>query len=141
MKRGFPRARVFPGPSALDFSSGNTIRIVTNLRAMTTAGRRVRHLAQSKGDFPGETSSAVCERARPVAGDRLHTLVMTDGPRPIAIYDGTTCQEILPPQLATAGDIFTSIFINGLINSVDLKSAAAEACRLTCAWLRRKNDI
>jgi len=83
----------------------------------------------------------------PVVGDRLHILVMTDGPRPIAIYDGTTCQEILPPQLPIlrdtigAGDSFTGIFIDGLINSVDLKSAAAEACRLTCAWLRRTNDI
>jgi sugar/nucleoside kinase (ribokinase family) len=72
---------------------------------------------------------------------------MTDGPRPIATYDGTTCLEILPPQLPAlrdtigAGDSFTGIFINGLMNGVDLKSAATEASRLTCAWLRRKNDI
>ena len=101
----------------------------------------------SKGDFPGETLPAVWERARLVAGDRLHTLVMTDGPRPISIYDGTTCQEVQPPQLATlrdtigAGDCFTGIFINGLMNRLDLKSAAAEASQLTSAWLRRKNDI
>ena len=101
----------------------------------------------SKGDLPGETLPAVWERARLVCGDRLHNLVITDGPRPISIYDGATCQHIQPPQLATlrdtigAGDCFTGFLINGLMNRVDLKSAAAEACRLTSAWLRRKNDV
>jgi sugar/nucleoside kinase (ribokinase family) len=101
----------------------------------------------SKGDFSGETLPAVWDRARLIAGDRLHSLVMTDGPRPISIYDGATCQEIQPPVLATvrdtigAGDCFTGIFINGLMNRLDLKSAAAEASQLTSAWLRRKNDI
>jgi sugar/nucleoside kinase (ribokinase family) len=100
----------------------------------------------SKGDFPGETLQAVWERARLVAGDRLHTLVMTDGPRPISIYDGTTCQDIQPPELVTvrdtigAGDCFTGSLINGLMKRIDLKSAAVEASRLTSAWLRRRND-
>lgn len=101
----------------------------------------------SQGDFPDETLPAVWERARLVCGHRLRTLVITDGPRPVSIYDGATCQQVQPRQLAPlrdtigAGDCFTGCLINGLMNRADLTSAAAEACRLTSAWLRRKNDV
>ncbi len=92
----------------------------------------------------GETH-AIWERAREIAGTRLRTLVLTDGPRPISLYDGQKLTHVEPLRRIDvvntigAGDCFTGAFISELLGGRDLQAAAAEASRLTAEWLHQRN--
>lgn len=99
----------------------------------------------SRADFPGEDTHRLWDRAALIAGPRLKTLVLTDGPRPISLYDGSVLDHVTPlkkvsvPDTIGAGDCFTGIFLHGLLQGLSLAVSAEEASRRTADWLHERS--
>ncbi|MDX8531902.1 PfkB family carbohydrate kinase [Mesorhizobium sp. VK25A] len=95
----------------------------------------------SHADFPGQDIHRVWDRAAAVAGPRLTTLVLTDGVRPILLYDGGKPRHVRPlkqvcvPDTIGAGDCFAGIFLHGLLRRLSLDDAAEQASLRTAEWL------
>ena len=98
----------------------------------------------SRADFPGEDTQAIWERASLIAGPRLKTLVLTDGTRPISLYDGEALNQVTPlkqisvPDTIGAGDCFTGIFLHGLLQGLSLAVSAKQASQQTADWLSER---
>ena len=99
----------------------------------------------SRADFPGEETHHVWERASRIAGPRLRTLVLTDGMRPISLYDGKALKHVTPlkqvrvPDTIGAGDCFTGIFLHGLLQGLIPELAAEQASQQTAEWLLERS--
>ncbi|MFA6154476.1 PfkB family carbohydrate kinase [Mesorhizobium sp.] len=99
----------------------------------------------SRADFPGEDTHRVWERAALIAGPRLKTLVLTDGTRPISLYDGSVLRHVTPlrqvsvPDTIGAGDCFTGIFLHGLLQGLSLEASAEQASQATAEWLSQRH--
>jgi sugar/nucleoside kinase (ribokinase family) len=99
----------------------------------------------SRTDVAGKEMDAVWEQAREIAGTRLRTLVLTDGPGPISLYDGQSLTHVEPPtkidvvNTLGAGDSFAGCFVSELLRGKDLPAAAAGASRLTAGWLSQRD--
>jgi len=99
----------------------------------------------SRADFPGEDTRAIWERATGIAGPRLRTLVLTDGMRPISLYDGKALNHVTPlkqvsvPDTIGAGDCFTGIFLHGLLQGLSLELSAEQASQQTAEWLSQRS--
>ncbi|WP_169055488.1 PfkB family carbohydrate kinase [Rhizobium sp. P44RR-XXIV] len=84
------------------------------------------------------------QRAGQIAGPRLKMLVLTDGPRPISLFDGSTTIEVEPAAKVDtantigAGDRFAGAFLFALLAGLEPAAAAREASRVTAEWLRRR---
>lgn len=82
-------------------------------------------------------------RARAIAGPRLKMLVLTDGPRPVTLFDGRNVVEVAPAPTVHvkntigAGDRFSGAFLHALLDGETAASAATRASRQTADWLRR----
>ena len=98
----------------------------------------------SRADFPGEDTQVIWERASLIAGPRLKTLVLTDGTRPISLYDGKALNQVTPlkqisvPDTIGAGDCFTGIFLHGLLQGLSLAVSAKQASQRTADWLSER---
>lgn len=99
----------------------------------------------SRADFAGQDTQGIWERAMGIAGPRLRTLVLTDGARPISLYDGKTLNHVTPlkqvsvPDTIGAGDCFTGIFLHGLLGGLSLELSAEQASRQTAEWLAERS--
>ena len=99
----------------------------------------------SRADFPDEDTHRIWERAAAIAGPRLTTLVLTDGTRPISLYDGKVMNHVTPLKQVSvqdtigAGDCFTGIFLHGLLQGLSLKMSAEQASQQTAEWLSKRS--
>ncbi|MET2828201.1 PfkB family carbohydrate kinase [Mesorhizobium shangrilense] len=99
----------------------------------------------SRADFPEEDTHRIWERAAAIAGPRLRTLVLTDGTRPISLYDGKVLNHVTPLKQVSvqdtigAGDCFTGIFLHGLLRGLSLKISAEQASQQTAEWLSSRS--
>ncbi|BAB49464.1 MULTISPECIES: carbohydrate kinase family protein [Mesorhizobium] len=99
----------------------------------------------SRADFPGEDVQGIWERASRIAGPRLRTLVLTDGMRPISLYDGKALNHVTPlkqvsvPDTIGAGDCFTGIFLHGLLQGLIPELSAEQASQQTAEWLSERS--
>ena len=72
-------------------------------------------------------------------------MVLTDGPRPIILFDGSTAIEVeAAAKVDTAntigaGDRFAGAFLFALLQGLEPKVATREASRVTADWLRRRS--
>ncbi len=99
----------------------------------------------SRADFPGEDTHRIWERAAAIAGPRLRTLLLTEGTRPISLYDGKVLSHVTPLKQVSvadtigAGDCFTGIFLHGLLQGLSLEASAEQACQQTAEWLGERS--
>ena len=83
-------------------------------------------------------------RAGQIAGPRLKMLVLTDGPRSITLFDGSTTIEVEPAakidtaNTIGAGDRFAGALLFALLEGLEPAAAAREASRVTAEWLHRR---
>ncbi|WP_421914217.1 PfkB family carbohydrate kinase [Mesorhizobium sp.] len=98
----------------------------------------------SRADFPDEDTHGIWARASLIAGPRMRTLVLTDGTRPISLYDGKVLSQVTPlkqvsvPDTIGAGDCFTGIFLHGLLQGASLEISAEQASQQTAEWLSER---
>lgn len=117
--------------------------VVSQLPLRPATPRPADYVVTSRNDV-GEEPPEVWRRAIDLTGSCLKMLVLTDGPRPITLYDGSRSIHVEPaPAVQSvstigAGDRFSGAFLFALLNGRDAASAAAEASRLTADWLRRR---
>lgn len=84
------------------------------------------------------------QRAGQIAGPRLKMLVLTDGTRPISLFDGSATIEVEPAAKVDtantigAGDRFAGAFLFALLEGLEPAAAVREASRVTAEWLRRR---
>jgi len=99
----------------------------------------------SSRDDAADGIKNVWQRAQAIAGPRLKMLVLTDGPRPITLFDGHNAIEVDPaPAVAVkstigAGDRFSGAFLLALLDGLMPAAAASRASHQTADWLRRAN--
>ncbi|WP_162950371.1 PfkB family carbohydrate kinase [Rhizobium jaguaris] len=120
--------------------------IVSQLPLDPATPRPADFVITSRSDVSNDISAA-WHRARQVCGPRLRTLVVTDGPRPITLFDGRSNTNIQPPATVEAtdtigaGDRFAGSFLLAILQGHAPSSAAFEASRVTVDWLREKRLI
>ena len=93
------------------------------------------------GDIPG-----AWRRAADVAGARLKSLIITNGPDPIAIHDGVSFRHIAASRVdgastsLGAGDHFAGVLLHALLNGLELADAVHAAAVETAKWLERRRE-
>jgi len=118
--------------------------VISQLPLRTASPRPADIVIGSRADFPGEDMQGIWERASHIAGPRLKTLVLTDGTRPISLYDGKALSHVTPlkrvsvPDTIGAGDCFTGIFLHGLLQGLSLAVSAEQASQQTAEWLSER---
>ncbi|WP_322415478.1 PfkB family carbohydrate kinase [Mesorhizobium huakuii] len=127
-------------------ASLRTIPLVVSQFPLRSASPRPADIViGSRADFPGEDTQAIWERASGIAGPRLRTLVLTDGTRPISLYDGKALNQVTPlkqvcvPDTIGAGDCFTGIFLHGLLQGLSPELSAEQASQQTAEWLSQRS--
>lgn len=123
-------------------ASLETIPLVVSQFPLRSASPRPADIViGSRADFPGEDTHRLWDRVALTAGPRLKTLVLTDGARPISLYDGRTLRHVTPlkqvsvPDTIGAGDCFTGAFLHGLLRGLSLEISAEQASQRTAEWL------
>lgn len=127
-------------------ASLRTIPLIISQFPLRSASHRPADIViGSRADFPGEDTRGIWERASLIAGPRLRTLVLTDGMRPISLYDGKALNHVTPlrqvsvPDTIGAGDCFTGIFLHGLLRGLSLELCAEQASQQTAEWLSQRS--
>lgn len=119
--------------------------VVSQFPLKPATHRPADYVISSRDDVSDDLTLA-WRRAAEVAGRRLKMLVLTDGPRPITLFDGSGALEVEPAErVATAntigaGDRFAGAFLFALLQGQTPAAAAWEASRITAEWLRRRAD-
>lgn len=119
--------------------------VVSQLPLRPADPRPADYIITSRADV-GEDIGAVWKKALALSGTRLKTLVMTDGPRPVTLYDGQTAVDIsIPPAVRThstigAGDRFCGAFLFALLEGADAVKATELASRSATSWLSRQHQ-
>ena len=126
-------------------ASLRTIPLVISQFPLRSASNRPADIViGSRADFPGEDTRGIWERASLIAGPRLRTLVLTDGLRPISLYDGKALSHVTPlkqvsvPDTIGAGDCFAAIFLDGLLQGLTPGLSAERASQQTAEWLSER---
>lgn len=103
------------------------------------------YVISSRDDVADDLTLA-WQRAGQIAGPRLKMLVLTNGTRPITLFDGLKAVEVEPAAKVDtantigAGDRFAGSFLFALVEGQAPAAAAYEASRITAEWLRRRGD-
>ncbi|NTJ67951.1 carbohydrate kinase [Agrobacterium rhizogenes] len=103
------------------------------------------YVISSRDDVPDDLALA-WQRAGQIAGSRLKMLVLTDGTRPITLFDGSQTVEVAPADRIDttntigAGDRFAGSFLFALLEGKAPAAAAQDASRITADWLRRRGN-
>ena len=123
-----------------------TIPLVVSQFPLRSASARPADIViGSRADFAGEDTHRIWDRAALIAGPRLKTLVLTDGTRPISLYDGSVLRHVTPLKQVSvvdtigAGDCFTGVFLHGLLQGQSLEAAAEQASQSTAEWLSERS--
>ncbi|TSE00554.1 carbohydrate kinase [Mesorhizobium intechi] len=127
-------------------ASLRTIPLVVSQFPLRSASPRPADIViGSRADFPGEDTPGIWERASRIAGPRLRTLVLTEGLRPILLYDGKALNHVTPlkqvcvPDTIGAGDCFAGIFLHGLLQGLIPELSAEQASQQTAEWLSERS--
>lgn len=127
-------------------ASLRTIPLVVSQFPLRSASPRPADIViGSRADLPGEDTQGIWQRASVIAGPRLKMLVLTDGTRPISLYDGKALNHVTPlrqvsvPDTIGAGDCFTGIFLHGLLRGLSLELSAEQASQQTAEWLSERS--
>ncbi|TXI05056.1 MAG: carbohydrate kinase [Rhizobium sp.] len=119
--------------------------VVTQFPLRPATPRPSDYVISSRDDVPDDLALA-WQRARQIAGSRLKMLVLTDGPRPITLFDGSQTVEVAPADRVDttntigAGDRFAGSFLFALLEGKAPAAAAQDASGITADWLRRRGD-
>jgi sugar/nucleoside kinase (ribokinase family) len=127
-------------------ASLDTVSLVLSQFPLYSAAKRPADIViGSRADFPGKEVHELWAKATLIAGPRLKHLVLTDGSRPITIYDGIVPRKVTPLKLVSvrdtigAGDSFAGIFLHCLLNGDSLEAAADFASCHTADWLSERS--
>lgn len=121
---------------------GDIPLVVSQLPLRPATPRPADYVVTSRTDAADDLES-VWKRAQALAGPRLQGLVLTDGPRPMILFDGSRTIHVGPAPTVRvantigAGDRFSGAFLFALLGGRDPVSALAEASRVTADWLRQ----
>ncbi|MBN8950607.1 MULTISPECIES: PfkB family carbohydrate kinase [unclassified Rhizobium] len=119
--------------------------VVSQFPLRPATPRPADYVISSRDDVPDDLTLA-WQRAGQIAGSRLKMLILTDGTRPITLFDGLKSVEIEPAAKVDtantigAGDRFAGSFLFALVEGRTPAAAAREASRITAEWLRRRGD-
>lgn len=117
--------------------------VLTQFPLRPATPRPADYVISSRDDVPDDLTLA-WQRAGQIAGSRLKMLVLTDGTRPITLFDGSHAVEVEPAAKVDttdtigAGDRFAGSFLFALLQGQAPAAAAREASRITAEWLRRR---
>lgn len=119
--------------------------VVSQFPLRPATPRPADYVISSRDDVPDDFALG-WQRARHIAGSRLKMLVLTDGTRPIMLFDGSQTVEVAPadridtPNTIGAGDRFAGSFLFALLEGKTAAAAALEASRITAEWLHQRGD-
>ncbi|ENN88652.1 Ribokinase [Rhizobium freirei PRF 81] len=119
--------------------------VVSQFPLKPATPRPADYVISSRDDVSDDLTLA-WQRARQIAGSRLKMLVLTDGTRPIILFDGSDAVEVQPAERIDtantigAGDRFAGSFLFALLQGQTPAAAAWDASRITAEWLRRRGD-
>lgn len=117
--------------------------VVSQLPLGTATPRPADYIVTSRDDM-GHDIAAIWRAATGIAGARLRALVVTDGPHPVTVYDGTAeTHVVIGPRVTTAsaigaGDRFCGAFLLALLDGTVIADAVVQAARFVAAWLKRQ---
>ena len=120
--------------------------VLSQLPLRPATPRPADYIISSRDDAADEIE-IVWQRAQAIAGPRLKMLVLTDGPRPINLFDGQDAIEVAtaPPvpvkSTIGAGDRFSGAFLYALLDGETVVAAATRASHQTADWLRLRAGI
>ncbi len=120
--------------------------VISQLPLRPATARPADYVVSSRADA-GPDIAATWTRASTLAGARLKALVITDGPRPVTVYDGamsstvdTTPIDGLRSSIG-AGDRFCGALLLALLDGKQIAEAVAIASSNTADWLRRQPSV
>ncbi|MGG6894250.1 PfkB family carbohydrate kinase [Rhizobium sp. BR 315] len=119
--------------------------VVSQFPLKPATPRPADYVISSRDDVSDDLALA-WQRARQIAGSRLKMLVLTDGPRPITLFDGSDAVEVEPAaridtaNTIGAGDRFAGAFLFALLQGQTPAAAVWDASRITAEWLRQRDD-
>ena len=119
--------------------------VVSQLPIRPATPRPADYVISSRADAADEVEM-IWQRAGKAARGRLQMLVLTDGPRPITLFDGQKTVHVDPaPSVRVrstigAGDCFSGAFLSALLKGGEADVAATEASHVTADWLRRREN-
>ncbi|MDQ0473068.1 PfkB family carbohydrate kinase [Labrys wisconsinensis] len=117
--------------------------VISQLPLRPATVRPADYVVSSRADV-GPDVGAVWTRATALAGSRLKALVVTDGPRPVTIHDGTTSVTVATKPVdglrssIGAGDRFCGALALALLDGLGIAGAVAMASGRTADWLARQ---
>jgi sugar/nucleoside kinase (ribokinase family) len=132
-----------PGAALLDVLS-QTPLVVSQLPLTPATSRPADYVISSLDDVGGDIPGA-WRRAVDVAGTRLKSLIVTNGPDPIAIHDGASSRHIAASRVSAAcnslgaGDHFAGVLLHALLDGPELTEAVHAAAVATAKWLERRH--
>ncbi len=119
--------------------------VLSQLPLTPFTARPADYVISSLDDIGGDIPDA-WRRAVDLAGTRLKSLVITNGPDPIIIHDGASSRHIAVPRISGAcnslgaGDYFAGALLHALLNDLELAEAVQAAAVETAKWLERRRE-
>ena len=133
-----------PGAALLDALSQAPL-VISQLPLTPSTPRPADYVISSLDDIGGDIPAA-WRRAADLAGPRLKSLVITNGPDPIVIHDGASSRHISASRVSGAcnslgaGDHFAGALLHALLNDLELAEAVQTAAVETAKWLERRRE-
>lgn len=119
--------------------------VLTQLPLRPASPRPSDYVITSRTDA-AEDLETVWQSACHIAGPRLKTLILTDGPRQTTLFDGRTAVEIAPSTTVRvkstigAGDRFCGALVFSMLTGKDLATAVGDAGRSVAEWLLSRHE-
>jgi sugar/nucleoside kinase (ribokinase family) len=117
--------------------------VISQLPLRPATARPADFVVSSRADASPDIA-ATWTRATPLASGRLKALVITDGPRPVTVYDGATSVTVDTTPIdglrssIGAGDRFCGALLLALLDGAQIAEAVAMASSNTADWLRQR---
>ena len=118
--------------------------VISQLPLSPATARPADYVISSRDDIGGDLPDA-WRRAVHLAGIRLKSLIITNGPDPIAIFDGVSSRLMAVPRVSGAcnslgaGDHFAGALLHALLNDLELAEAVHAAAVETAKWLEQRH--
>jgi len=117
--------------------------VMTQLPLLHATPRPADYVVTSRSDVGGSIED-IWDQAKMIAGPRLRSIIVTDGPRPVGNFDGSDLSFVVPKRdvastdFIGAGDTFSAAVLFALLEGQDLTRAIAFANEETAGWLQRR---